>query len=584
VRAALPPILVAALAQGCALYGLHRAIQVHAWPATALPWLIGLYNVAVLLPTTLQLLAEQIARPALWVLSALLAAALFYFGWHHGAAVAEPRIVEFAATGNYFALGLEVTVWWLLVLPFLQGRLSTGRWTLDYRLMFQHAWRNKILLAEAALFTGLFWLILLLWQLLFGMLGFEFFRRLFSEPAFIYPVTAVVFGCALYLIGSIDRLVSVALEQILNVLKWLAVVAGVLLTLFTIALLLKLPSLLSTGQRVISATWLLWLVAVVVLLLNAAYRDGAVERPYPKWIAQALRFSLPLTVIVAAVAFYALVVRAQRYGLTVERVWAFLVAGAAVMYSVGYSIAALRKGPWLAHMAWVNVAVALVLTAAISAALTPLLSPHRLAANSQFRLVLQGRYPSTTSTAYGRISPLKYLRFYSGFYGVQRLRQLASLRDHPDAEQIRELAAKVLSQKQLFEISPVDPAKLVAGLALYPRGRTLDPELARTLAARSNSFTFPDTADRLAGVFADLDGDGVEEFVLLMPGFGQAYQNRAGHWVYLGRVQREGYAPIAWEAVRADLLKGDIAAVPSKWRDLVIGQQRLRLDVVESAQ
>jgi hypothetical protein len=34
--------------------------------------------------------------------------------------------------------------------------------------------------------------------------------------------------------------------------------------------------LLFTGQKAIGAAWLLWLVAVVVLLLNAAYRDGTV--------------------------------------------------------------------------------------------------------------------------------------------------------------------------------------------------------------------------------------------------------------------------------------------------------------------
>jgi hypothetical protein len=145
--------------------------------------------------------------------------------------------------------------------------------------------------------------------------------------------------------------------------------------------------LLFTGQKAIGAAWLLWLTAVVVLLLNAAYRDGSVSQPYPKWIAQFLRVVVPLTVIVSLTALYALWMRSQHYGLTVERVWAFVVAGAALLYAVGYSISAFGRGAWLGGIARVNVVVAIALIAVISTALTPVLSPYRLAANSQFRLV-----------------------------------------------------------------------------------------------------------------------------------------------------------------------------------------------------
>ena len=41
-------------------------------------------------------------------------------------------------------------------------------------------------------------------------------------------------------------------------------------------------------------------------------------------------------------------VRERQYGLTVERVWGFIVAAAALMYSIGYSIAAVGKARWFA--------------------------------------------------------------------------------------------------------------------------------------------------------------------------------------------------------------------------------------------
>ncbi|HYK24748.1 MAG TPA: hypothetical protein VEV18_00700, partial [Steroidobacteraceae bacterium] len=236
---ALPAILIAAVVQGWALYGLHRAIVAHHWPATQLGWLLGLYALAVLAPATLQLLVEHVRKPALWALVSVIGGLAFYFGWHHGTAVADQPLES--AASDFFALAFVLLVWWLHVLPFMQNRLVAGRWTADYRLLFVHAWRNILALAEAALFTGLFWLILELWQALFHMLGIDFFRELFRKPLFVYPVTSIVFGCALHLIGSVERLIAAVLEQLLNVLKWLATVAGVLLTLFTIALVFKLP-------------------------------------------------------------------------------------------------------------------------------------------------------------------------------------------------------------------------------------------------------------------------------------------------------------------------------------------------------
>ena len=53
--------------------------------------------------------------------------------------------------------------------------------------------------------AGIHWLLLFLWQALFHLLGIDY-RELFEEPVFIYPVTSLTFGCAMHLIGSIDRL------------------------------------------------------------------------------------------------------------------------------------------------------------------------------------------------------------------------------------------------------------------------------------------------------------------------------------------------------------------------------------------
>jgi Domain of unknown function (DUF4153) len=592
-RTALPLILLAAVIQGWALYGLHHAIQNHHWPATDSAWLVALYALALFIPLTVQLLARYARAAVLWRFIAMLAIAYFYFGWHFGAHVLGGQAVYSADFAWPLPLALLSGVLWLLVLPFAQSRLTTGRWASDYRALFTHAWHNKLMLAEAALFTGLFWLLLFLWQMLFHLLKLDFFRDLFREPIFIYPVTALTFGCALHLIGSITQLTSVVLEQLLNVLKWLATLAGVILTLFTAALVLSLPGLLFTGQKAIGATWLLWLLAVMVLFLNAAYRDGTVLQPYPAWIARSLRAIVPLMLIIALTALYALIVRSRHYGLTVERVWALVVAGAGLLYSVGYSMAALRKGAWLGAMSRVNIGVAVALIVVIAAAMTPLLSPFRLAANSQFRLVQERGLKAVEAEdkrdrvrAGGQNSPLHYLRFDAGRYGQARLKELADSYAGPEQENVRRSATAMLALKTRWEpVARVDVREVISKLPIYPQGRALDSGLTERLVDDLSKAggDLGNRSNSSAGIFIDLNDDGVDEFVFMTPFYGRVYEHRLDQWQYRGNVLEPSRLGIAFGggaplSLIDELSKGRVSSKPSEWRDLLIGMHRYRMD------
>ncbi|HZF30249.1 MAG TPA: hypothetical protein VE907_14110, partial [Gammaproteobacteria bacterium] len=246
-RGELPIILVAAVVQGFCLYALHYSIDHSVWPATKPGTLAALYATAAFVPLTVQMLAAFIRRPLTWAIAAAFVAFYVLIGWHYGKWIFDGPIGSFP--DPWFELALVVGILWLLVMPFLQARLMEGRWRSRYELLFSVAWNNKLVLAEAAAFTGIFWLMLGLWALLFEMLEIKFFTELFQKPIFIYPVTSIVFGVALNLIGSLERLTRVLLEQMLSVLKWLALLAGVILALFTAALVVKLPGMISSGDR-----------------------------------------------------------------------------------------------------------------------------------------------------------------------------------------------------------------------------------------------------------------------------------------------------------------------------------------------
>jgi hypothetical protein len=92
----------------------------------------------------------------------------------------------------------------------------------------------------------------------------------------------------------------------------------------------------------------------------------------------------------------------------------------------------------------------------------------------------------------------------------------------------------------------------------------------------------PTSRETVAGVFADLDGDGVEEFVLLTPAGGPVYQKRSAGWEHIGRVYPRR-SITTWETLRDSLNNGKLAAAPPEWLDLAVGTERFRVNVAESA-
>jgi hypothetical protein len=570
----MPVILIAAVVQGWALYALHQSIKQQFWPATNSAWLLALYALAVFVPLTVQLLSDQARSKTLWIALAFVGAIYFYFGYYSGANIYPNAPKRLNESGDFLLLPIILGLLWLLLMPFVQVRMATGGFR--YAMLFTTAWRNKLLLAEAVAFTGLFWLLLLLCATLFKMLGIEFFKELFEEPIFIYPITTLVFGIALHLIGSVDRITVAILEQVLSVLKWLAIVAGLILALFTCALVFKLPGLVIAEQKFIGAAWLLWLVAVNVLLINAAYRDGEVAQPYPAWLAFALRCVVPLTVIISATALYALIVRARHYGITVERFWAFVVAGTALSYSIGYSAAAFGKGKWLEGVARVNIAVAVVLIAIIALTLTPILSPHRIAANSQYRAAQETVAVESTTD---RSSALYYLRFEAGRYGMERLKDLTQLQNHPEAERIRRVSSKLLARQSRYEQLLMDPVATLARLVMFPSGREIDADLRAQLTERIGTLAIRNVDVEevpLAGLFIDLNADHVDEFVLLHQGGGNLYQRTRDGWRLGGPFFPNRSKAVDFESQIESVKQGKVSSKVPEWQILRVGEIEYR--------
>ena len=488
-----------ALAQGFLLWWLYDAVSQDRWPEDQHGWLVGLIAAGTLVPLAHYLIADLAPAARQWPILAGLALLTLGLGWHHGAwTTGEPY------QDPSFALALFVLVFHAM--PFAQSALVHGRLRPRYEVLFHFAWRNALLGALGALFTGVFWLLLMLWGELFRMLGIEFFSDLFDSSAFAIPATTVIVGISVQLAGSVERLQGALRQQLLALLKWLAPLAAFILVLFTAALLAKSPDLFAEQRRAISAVWLLWLVALTVALLNAAYQDGRDEEPYPRWLGTAIRYAGMLLLPVALLAVYALAVRIGTYGLTPSRGWGFLVALVALGYAGGYAWAAARRGAWMAGMGAVNVSIALFTIVAMTLMLTPLLSPERLAAASQYRRVL----------ADPEVDAYADLRFRTGRYGRERLAELAAIEGHARAADIRARADKEIREKQPRGGPGASGELTAARLQVFPATGQAEADLLAVLDSAPDRHVLSACTEEepCPLLYADLNRDGEAEAIL----------------------------------------------------------------------
>jgi hypothetical protein len=576
-----PPLAAIALAllQGLVLWLLASSEDAGRWPGTDLRALVPLTLLTLLLPMTVQLLWPFVGRRVLHL--ALGAMALFiavtatlYVTMHLGtpepdAARSGRRTLEGGTLAGYV---LPLLIAWLLALPLLKLRLTEGRWTGPYPQLFTLTWRGALTLAEAALFTGVFWLLLGLAAALFGLLGIKAVGEVISDARFVFPATTLVATLAVHLIGASAGMIDGLLRQLLNLLKWLAPLAGLIVITFTFALLPRLPALFAEGQKVMEATWLLWLVALNVLLLNAAFQSGREPPGYGRLIEQALRIVPPLLVIVAATALYSLALRTSLFGLTPARYWGLVTAAAALAYAIGYSVAAWSRGAWFARMGALNIALALALLSVLLLSVTPVADPLRLSIDSQARRA----FAATDDEA--RDGALRFLGREAGAVGRTRLEVIARLSDAEGGSSALRAAATAAQR-------PTDPrddddAAWLARIELPPGSPALEPGLQTALqTARVRDSTLFG-AKRMMLLRSDLDGDGTPDALLLesenfhlfwLFGVGDD-----GTWTMRsnGMLMRSGTRVAD---LRAALQGGDFGTLSPRLRDLRVGDDRLML-------
>lgn len=552
------------LMQGVLLLLMHRLLDAHVWPATSMSIVVSWYAVAIAVPLAMQLMVADLDKPlalkfAVWLKVILIGLSIYTvrtsLSFDGGSGSFE--------TAAYFVSTIALA--WFVALPFVQSRLASGRPGFPYPLLFEFSWNNMITLHVAAVFTMLFWGLLGLWAALFTVIGIRFFAELFIKQEFIYLVTASVFGFGLSFGRSHGGLVANLRSTVLLVFRNLLPLASFIAILFLGALpFTGLEPLWDTGH----ATMLMLNMQIyIILFLNAVYQDGSGEAPYSRAIRELVTAAVMLLPVSAALCVYAMGLRIQQYGWSVDRVFAALIVFVTGLYGAGYAAAAFkRQTPWMKGISFVNVRVAALVIALAVGVNTPVLDPRTITVRSQVHRLLRGGVEPDRFD-YG------YFRFQLGRAGIRALERLAALKNHPQAERINALAQEALARKARWDhagpLAQTSP-QIADKLKLFPEGEKLDPAFPEMLLSREKEFHWLLSNRQPLQVLAvDLNGDGRKEYVLFAPNNPLVFSPADGGWKKVGRLL--SYGRWLTEHQREEILKqGRYEAGNSRWKKLRI--------------
>jgi len=382
---------------------------------------------------------------------------------------------RFASVDEFYAgyAGAAFVAIVTVSLPFLIAAQRPGEGWNCYPALFTQAWNIVVRYAAAWLFVGVFWLVVLLSHLLFGLVGLTVIQDILNIDAVPYLVTGAVLGLALAVVVELADYISPFL--VLRLLRLLLPLLLPVVVVFLAALPIQGLSNLFGGLSA-AATLLAVAVGIATLITSSIDRDDseAAATRVLQVSAQVLSLALP---VLAGLGGYAVWLRVAAYGWTPDRIAAMAAAAGGTGYAVLYALAVLRGRGWMARIRTANLAMALVLIALSVLWLTPAIDPQRISANDQVARLLDGR------TDASKID-LWFLGHDLGLAGAAAIDRLETV-EHPQREVLRERIARLRQSSGRYDFAHQadrpDNSQLIADItariAVLPAGTDLPADL-----------------------------------------------------------------------------------------------------------
>lgn len=553
-------MLAIAFAQGILLYLLYNAFDEKTWPSESPLWSFPLWTLALAVPLMVLLSITRENYRSVIKHVGIFAVVLILVAVYTGRQ-AQP-FDAFPVSDMVFVFAFSVALACFKALMYVQQRADGA--TLSYKVLFTNSWRNFLVGVLSGIFIFVFWLILILWGQLFHVIEIDFFKDLFEEDWFIFPVLSFAFGLGVVIFRDLTRVI----DSITKLLHWLIKMLLPLVILVGVIFLSALPFvgldvLWSTGN---GTSLLLWLLALMLFFTNAVYQDDRETNPYPQIIHRVIYAGLCVMPIVAALSFYGLSLRVEQYGWSVARCWAFVTWAILSMFAVGYVWGIIkRRDQWINDLANVNTRMGLVVLAIMLMANSPLLDFRKISIDSQLERVEAGEltlnefdfwYTHRTLARPGYLA-MEDMKQEIGDSDPELLARIESPTYTPwaaSAQQIEDLWSNMVYRPEPFEVpGPLRP--LIEG----------------AISSYSQNVPFI--------IQIDLDEDGQNEYVVV-----STYENGIGYsqFYYLtdtgwkaGNLQHTAWSRDSG-ATQAAIQDGDIELIEPRFKHVVIGGIALR--------
>lgn len=305
-----------------------------------------------------------------------------------------------------------------ILIPFVQAWTERKNGHYNYTDLYRHSWDNFFVLLVAAMLTVAFWLLIVLWAMLFKMVGILLFKDLFFSPLFIFISLPVVLSLGIRMALVHENIIGALRKIALSLCYFLMPLSAVITILFVLSLpFTGLQPIWDTGY---STPILLCLLGANILFINGIFQDGSIA-PYRGGLSRLVEIATLSMPVYAAITIYSVYLRISQYGVTPNRFFLMVLVVVALCYSFAYSVAVFRRSQmWMGSIRQGNIYIALLISVLIILIHSPLMNPMAWSAKDQYqRLISQN-----ISTADFDFGALKFKLGIPGHMYLQQLREL----------------------------------------------------------------------------------------------------------------------------------------------------------------
>lgn len=479
------------LCQGLLLYVLYHSWQTHGELAQQANLFHPLLLVTMLVPVAAISSLVHIEARKLLVWIGLLVLLFIGLALHHawradlGHVLTGKALLDWRSSRSDFEyLPMDLVGVVAIGLFIAQSMVLAGhadrRWLASYRSYFSLAWKLSLQIAMAALFALLLWLVLFIGAELLQLVELSFLSRWILQASFNIPVLVFAFSAAIHLTDVKPAIIDSTRKLLLTVLSWLLPLTLLIVAGFLLGLCVRgLQPLWQTG----SAFYVLMgTVALLVLLMNVVYQDGArIEGKSRRFLMLCLRIACILLLPLVILASYGLALRVAQHGWSVSRIQGAFGLVVAAIYALGYALAVVRTRPALGLIAPTNVLASLAILLILVLCLSPAADPARLSVRDHLARLQRGQIDADHVD-------MDFLRFKSGRYGLEALDAMARSQDSREAP-LKQWASEVLASsdaspwdfnRQTTLRKRVEKVNWQKNLHVYPEGLALPASFLAT--------------------------------------------------------------------------------------------------------